>query len=191
MALAVLEALRSQDLPPEILDDENVSVTLPRRLGLSDVIEAQIRRYRDEARRGRRIPEQEMQDLLRLVIRRPDSEDVFLAVGRALHRPVSRGPLRRAIPGPLTLRLARRRVEKRLRTLFGGSLVRKAGKGFAIEAEDEFLIASDPGGDACQLVTGLAGATLGSYTGDGSPVVHVSCIGTGGAACRWERKEEA
>jgi hypothetical protein len=190
VALAVLETLRSQDLPPEILDDENLTLTLPRRLGLSDVIESQIRRYREEARRGRRIPEQEMLDLLRLVIRRPDSEDVFREVGHALHRPVQRGPFRPVLPTRIILVLARRRVERRLRTLFGGRLVKGSGKGFVLEAADDFLIASDPGGDACHLVTGLATLTLRAYVGDGARVIHSSCVGARDAGCRWEMKED-
>ena len=122
VALAILETLRTQDLPEEILDDENVTITLPRRLGLSDVIEAQIRRYRADARLRRRIPEREVMDLLRLVVRRPDSEDVFLEVGRALYPQASTGRRRRFLPRGMALSLARGRAQRELRRLFGSRL---------------------------------------------------------------------
>ena len=53
--LTLLESLRDQDLPEEFLQDENPSVTMPRRLGLSDVVDKQIRIYRDAVRQRRRM----------------------------------------------------------------------------------------------------------------------------------------
>ena len=48
VALTLLEVIKQQDIPSEVLESEDPTVTMPRRLGLSDVIEMQIRRYRDE-----------------------------------------------------------------------------------------------------------------------------------------------
>ncbi len=188
VALAILETLRTQDLPAEILDDENVSVTLPRRLGLSDVIEAQIRRYRSDARLRRKIPEQELMDLLRLVVRRPDSEDVFLEVGRALHPRPTRG-LRRFLPRRLALSLARARSQRELRRLFGRRLVRSSGKGFILDHAHDLLIRSDPGGDACALVTGFLEQVIREYAGPGGAVLHPACLARGDGGCRWEFQE--
>ncbi len=188
VALAVLETLRTQDLPAEILDDENVSVTLPRRLGLSDVIEAQIRRYRSDVRLRRKIPEQEIMDLLRLVVRRPDSEDVFLEVGKALYPRPSRR-LGRLLPRRLALSLARTRSQRELRRLFGRRLVRSAGKGFILDHAHDLLIRSDPGGDACALVTGFVEQVIREYAGPGGAVLHPACLARGDAGCRWEFQE--
>ena len=54
--LILLETLRDRDRPEEVLEDEDVSVSLPRRLGLSDVVMVQIRRFQEERLepRGRR-----------------------------------------------------------------------------------------------------------------------------------------
>lgn len=185
VALHLLEALRSQDLPSEVLDDENLTITLPRRLGLSDVVDQQIRRYKDDARRRRRLTDAEIQDLIRLVIRRPDSRDVFLQVGADLHgRPAEPG-WRRLLPRRLAHALARRRVRQRLRALFGRPLVHPAGSPFVLDAADDLLIRSDPGGDACEVVTGLARAEL-SRLGVGSDgLVHVTCRSRGDDRCRW------
>ena len=54
MALRLLEAIKAQDSPPEVFEDEDPTVTMPRRLGLSNVVERQIRTYRHFVRRGTR-----------------------------------------------------------------------------------------------------------------------------------------
>ena len=84
VALTLLEVIRQQDLPTEVLESEDPSHTMPRRLGLSDVIDMQIRRYREEVRHRARITDDEFRDLVRLVIRRPDSEEVFFHTGSIL-----------------------------------------------------------------------------------------------------------
>jgi hypothetical protein len=188
VALALLETLRSQDFPAEILQDENVTLTLPRRFGLSDVIEAQIRRYRADARRRRRVPEEDILDLMRLVVRRPDSEDVFMEVGRALYpRPSER--LRRFLPRRVALSLARSRAQRELRRLFGRRFLHAGGKGFVVDGAHDLLIRSDPGGDACALVTGFLEQILREYVGPGGAVLHVACIARRDQRCRWEFQE--
>ena len=42
VALRLLEVMRDMDLPTELLGDENLTLTIPRRFGLSDVVERQI-----------------------------------------------------------------------------------------------------------------------------------------------------
>ena len=82
MALRLLEVLRDLDHPGEILEDENPSVTMPRRLGLSDVVDRQIRTYREDVKQRVRLTDGEIRDLFRLVTRRPDAKEVFLRAGR-------------------------------------------------------------------------------------------------------------
>jgi hypothetical protein len=186
VALLVLETLRSQDFPTEVLEDEDVSVTLPRRLGLSDVIDAQIRRYQADARLRRRIPEQELIDLLRLVVRRPDSEEVFLAVGRALFPRASRG-IRRLYPRKMAIGLARRRAQGELKRRFGRKILRPGGKGFVLEHAHDLFLQGDPGGDACAVVTGLLERIVETYAGpQAGKVHHSSCLARRGDRCRWE-----
>ena len=161
LALALLETLKEQDLPPEILDDENVSVTLPRRLGLSHVVETQIHRYREEARRRRRIPDREVADLFQLVCRRPDAEQVFLRVGERLAgRGTGGGGRGRILPVRLSRYLARRRIQRRLRWLFGRRMVRTTGRPLRVELVDDFLVRADGPGHACNIVLGFAQVEL-------------------------------
>ncbi len=189
MALALLEAVRDLDQPGEVLDDENLTLTLPRRFGLSEVVESQIQRYRQEAKRGRRIPELEVQDLIRLVVRRPDAERVFHAVGRSLTSADGAPAWRRVLPDRLILELARKRIHRRLRVLFGGRFLSAPRGSFQLKAENELLVETDPEGDACAVVTGMSQAVVDAYWSTPRRVAHITCRGRGDESCRWELDE--
>lgn len=191
VALALLEVIRDQDLPGEVLADEDLTLTLPRRLGLSDVIEAQIRRYRDEMKRRRRVSDDEIHDLVRLVVRRPDSPDVFRLVGRRLAGMEGEGPGWRAyLPRRVAFALARRQARRRLKALFGRKLGEFLKGPLTLEGTDLLLIRSDPGGDACLLLDGLLSAVLERYAGPGVSVIHETCQARGHDTCRWVAVEE-
>ena len=189
LALALLETVRNRDQPNEVLDDENVSLTLPRRFGLSGVVEDQIRRYKQEARRGRRIPEVEVRDLIRLVARRPDARWVFHEVGCFLIGKGGALVLRKVLPKWLLLYLARNRIQRRLRLVFGGKFLSIGQGRFQIEATHQLLVEADPGGDACALVTGLSQTVIDVYGFAPTQVIHVSCMARGGEKCRWELED--
>lgn len=188
--LTLLEVLRNQDLPEEVLEDENVALTMPRRLGLSDVVDRQIRNYRDAVRKRRRMTDDEMRDLVRLVVRRPDAEDVFREAGVLLAGggPGPRlhpGRLRRALPRGVCFALARREVRRRLRSLFGRRVGGFTPGPFALEGRSLLFIQSDPGGDACHFVSGLCQSVLDRSVGGSHKVVHAQCESRGDDLCRW------
>lgn len=190
VGLTLLEVLRHQDLPVEVLESEDPSRTMPRRLGLSDVVERRIGVYRRDVRKGRRHTYGELHDLVRLVIRRPDSEELFFRAGRILAtRARSERPRRntwaRLLPRAVAFALARRRVRGRLRKLFGHRVGEFGSGPFTFEARSHLFIASDPGGDACYFATGLSEAVVQSFVGDDSRVVHVQCQARKDALCRW------
>ena len=196
VGLTILEVIRRQDLPSEVLESEDTSVTMPRRLGLSDVIDRQIRRYREEVRRGRRISDAEITDLVRLVVRRPDSEEVFFNAGKILAGEDSgSGGLRQVLPRAVAYALARRKVRRRLQRLFGRRIGGFAPGLFTMEGRALIFIQSDPGGDACQLVSGLCQGVLDRYLGGEARVVHSLCECRKDSLCRWtvfaERKASA
>ena len=186
VALRLLEVLKDQDLPGEILEDEDPTQTMPRRFGLSDVVDRQIRTYRDDVRKGIRLTDAEVRDLFRFVIRRPDGEDVFQHVGRLLAT-VSR-PTRwtRLIPLSARYAVARARARRKLKRLFGRQ-VGGFGRGpFSIEGRSLFFVESDPGGAACHLMSGFCQEIL-EYTGGGkATVTHSLCQARGDPICRWE-----
>lgn len=186
VALALLEAIRDLDHPGEILADEDVSLTLPRRLGMSAVVENQIRRYRDEVRRRRRVSDAEFRDLVRLVVRRPDSEEVFRRVGVRLSDAEDEASRWwGALPRKLRMAVARRRARRRLKALFGRPVGTFLGEPFVLEGRDMLFVESDPGGDACLLVSGLLEAVVGRYAGAEHRVRHEACQARGDPRCRW------
>jgi hypothetical protein len=186
VALRLLEVLRDLDHPGEILEDENPSVTMPRRLGLSDVVERQIRSYREDVKRRARLTDAEIRDLFRLVIRRPDAKEIFLRAGRTL-ADAERGPTwRRLMPRRVALALARSRVRRRLTALFGRRIGGFGRGHFSVEGRSLLFVEADPGGDACSLVSGLCQATLEHATGRPARLAHVLCQARGDALCRWE-----
>lgn len=194
--LTLLEVLRSQDRPEEVLQDEDVSVTMPRRLGLSEVVERQIRNYQEAVRRRRRMTDDEMRDLVRLVVRRPDAEDVFRAAGFKLAategpaRDVP-GPLRRLVPRGVSFALARREVRRRFTKLFGRRIGGFAPGPFALEGRSLVFIESDPGGDACHFVSGFCQSVIDRRVGGGYRVIHAQCQSRGDDTCRWTVSADA
>lgn len=183
VALTFLEVLQASDRPFEVFEEEDTSITMPRRLGLSDVVERRIRNYQEETKKGRKISDEEFMDLVRLVVRRPDARAVFLECGARLAGKPPRQ--RRLVPRKLGLALARRRVTKRLKTLFGRRIGGFADGAFVLEGRSLLFIQSDSGGDACSLVSGLCSATVSGAVKDPPTVGHIACEARGDAYCRW------
>jgi hypothetical protein len=185
VALRLLEVMRDLDAPPEILEDEDTAVTLPRRLGLSDVVGRQIRSYREDVRKGVRLTDDEIRDLFRLVIRRPDSADIFLKLGETLAGDGS-GWWRKGLPKGMALALARTRVRKTLKSLFGRRVGGFGRGNFSVEGRGLLFIEADPGGDACELVSGLCQGAIQRVSGREARVTHTLCQSRGDELCRWE-----
>ncbi len=186
VALVLLEVMRARDVPDEVLEDEQFTVTLPRRLGLSDVVDTQIRRYREEVRRSRKVSQGELRDLILLIIRRPDAEEMLAETGQILglgRRPGREGA--RRLPAWLGSALARRRVDRRLAELFGRGLWRFAPGPFALVARRHLLVEIDPGGAACALVSGLCQELVERYLGARVRVQHTHCRALGDPDCKW------
>src|SRR6476646_2218992 len=83
LPLSLLEAIRSVDTP-EGDDIEYVQELRNKRLGLSDTVHAQIRRYGDALRRSQPISALEATSLATLIGRRSDAETIFRNAGRAV-----------------------------------------------------------------------------------------------------------
>ena len=180
VALTLLEVIQANDRPFEV-------VTIPRRFGLSDVVERRIRDYQVETKRGRKISDQEFGDLIRLVIKRPDARAIFMECGVRLGGKFSRNP--RWTPRRLSVAIARRRVRRRLQALFGRSVGGFADGPFTLEGRSLLFIQSDPGGAACALVSGMCSATLKHVMPDPPSIDHIACEARGDALCRWSTRE--
>jgi hypothetical protein len=186
VGLSLLEVIRALDLPTEVLAAEDPTQTMPRRLGLSEVVDHQIRLFREQVRKRGKITDREAQALFHLVLRRPDSEEAFFQAGELLTSDAKppRG-LSRLSSDKGLFTLSRRQVRKRIRTLFGRHIGGFAHGAFNLEAKGHFLLDLDPGGDACALVTGLSQAVLSRNLRRPVKVTHTSCEARKQELCRW------
>jgi hypothetical protein len=181
--LALLESVRSHDRPGEILEDEDLTISLPRRLGLTGVIETQIFRYEAAQKAGRAVRVDEVMSLIRLVMRRPDAEPILRETGQRMarwhfrHAPALWSRVLHRAPAPLGLRSARR--------LQAGSAI-NALKPFVIRISDCTAAQLEESGLGCTLVTGLIEEQLLLSTGKPRRVRHTCCLAHGNDLCEWE-----
>lgn len=191
LPLLLLEAMRDRDRPEEVLEDEDITSSMPRRLGLSEVVRVQIDRFEKEVKQRRPQLPSQVEDLLRLVIRRPDCEEIFSATGRRLSERYWRersGFMRgliRLLPRPLALISAQRAGKRMLRDLAGNSRLSLTRRPVALSINSTMTARADPGGAACALYTGALTSLLELYTGRKYRVTHERCGGAGGGACAW------
>lgn len=192
VALALLEALRSSDAPDEVLEEEDVQQSLPRRLGLSEVVGTQIRRYRELKDRKAKMGARELADLFVLVARRPDAGAVFERAGdwlarrqlreKRLRRGMARAPLPAALQRHLALRTARSVAGQ----VNPGSSVRTERDPPALVLEGSLPAAAGVP-EACHVVRSALSTSLalhGLEPGAGG-TQHPLCESRGDSCCLW------
>lgn len=191
LPLSLLEQLRIQDLPPEMLEAEDLAAHLPRRLGLTGVVETQIQRYKQAHRRGQSVPTDEVADLIRLVLRRPDAESILLATGHDIARRAfeARSAIVTALlpllPRGMLLGAVRRAVHRVLRRVVGTTQLTVTGKPITIRASRTLAALVDASGTACAVYTGIIEESARAYTRRRYGVDHHLCEGRGDAYCEW------
>lgn len=171
-----------------MLENEVIARTIPRRFGLSEVVERQIELYREYSRQGRRLSSDELSGFVKLVKKRPDSARVFFETGAGLareHLP----PRRRWLPRSARLARVRRAAERTLTRLFGQRLGGFVSGPFALEVSASPLVQLDSTGDACELVTGFCQGALRQGVDEGLTVVKLSCETRGARSCKWSLKD--
>ena len=187
VGLALLEAVRDVDVPTETFEDENLSYTMPRRFGVNRVIAVQIDWHREAARSGQHMRSQELVDLIRLVARRPDAEQIFRLAGSRLARPAEGGPgLYRIVPEFIRRWRAAADLRKRTRNVLGRSFGVVTRDPLAMEAELDLLVQGDASGRACSMMAELIRSTARRHLTEAVTVRHVDCVARGGRRCRWE-----
>jgi predicted hydrocarbon binding protein len=189
--LQLLEAVRAHDRPGEILEDEDVSVSLPRRLGLTGVVDTQIRRYQVARPWRRSVSTAEIQNLVRLVLRRPDAHPILLETGRRLARAhfesAPTGALR-ILPRTARLLAARRAARGLIGSILGGAAV-EVQKPLTVRTRATALATLDEDGSACAIVTGLLEELLTLWVGGGDAVAMTACASRGADSCEWSMVE--
>jgi len=196
LPLALLEALRAQDRPHEVLEDEDLTTSLPRRFGLTSVVASQIERYREAARKGRGVPADDVVDLIRLVLRRPDASQILDEAGHLAARQYFERIPRTAtsalgvLPRSAAAAAARRGARKLLRRLHGEGRLEMARKPWRIRLFDPVTARLGAPGTPCTFYTAALEECFFLYTKDRPQVTHSTCAALGGSCCEWSIVEE-
>jgi hypothetical protein len=175
--------MRERDQPDEILEEEDITLSLPRRLGLSEVVRLQIQRFETEVKHRRNQLPSQVEDLVRLVNKRPDAQEIFTEAGRRVARRFwsERSPgLRRLVnrsPRPLALLAAQRAGRRMMAALVGPARFKLTARPLTLRIEGTLTARADPTGAACAIYTGAFLELLEAYTRNPYRVLHASCEG--------------
>jgi predicted hydrocarbon binding protein len=190
LPLSLLEAVRDVDTPEGVLEAEFVDELRNKRLGLSDTVYIQIKRYTEAVRRNQRTAQEEAIALAKLIGRRPDAEAVLRAAGRFLAReaymtisPPTRGLLRfmpSLVSRPLALRNARRLARR-----YVNGNVRRVGTSVLLEIPRSITVGVAPAGAGCAFYESTLRELLRLLVGTTGAVEHTRCEGRGEGSCEW------
>lgn len=188
--LVLLEAVRSVDMPVGELEAEFVDELRTKRLGLSDTVLAQIRRYNEAVRRGHRLPFEEAAGIAKLIGRRPDAEAVFREAGRVLARQTyaritapSRA-LIRLLPTMIARPIALGHV-RRIGTRFLGGSLRRVGATILLEVPNSPTRDAAPRQAGCAFYEAILRELMQLLVGGVGAVEHVRCASRGEGTCEW------
>lgn len=190
LPLSLLEAVRAVDTPSGEHEAEFVPELRNKRLGLSDTVFAQIKRYTEAVKRKQRPPFDEAVALATLVGRRPDADSVFQEGGRIMARqayrtisPVTR-KLMLALPSllarPIALRHARR-ITKR----YADGAIRRVGSTVLLEVSKSVTLDAAPKFGGCTFYEAALRELMQLLVGGVGAVEHVRCASRGEGICEW------
>lgn len=188
--LALLEAVKAIDTPEAELDAELVHELRNKRLGLSETVLLQIRRYQEAARRHQRVPYDEVLALSRLIGRRPDADLAFREAGRRLARAAvsSVGATRRRAARVLPAMIGRPialGALKRIATRFLNGTLDRRGSSLILEVAAPVSADAAPRGAGCGLYEAAFREALHVLADMDGSVDHVLCRTRGDARCQW------
>lgn len=191
LPLVLLQVIQRQDTPPELLPEEDAGSLFPQRLGLSGVVERQIRVFSRLARQRRGVEESQVAGLLELIVRRPDADEIFEAAGKTLagfQLSGTTGWLLR-FSRHLPQAMQQRAVMRAIRGVHGTILIADdleidAGP-IEIRATDPLTVRVQADRTACTLYGSLAGGLLELSGSAPTAVLHPACQGRGDERCVW------
>jgi predicted hydrocarbon binding protein len=188
--LALLEAIRRIDTPADPTETEYVTELRNKRLGLSDTVYTQIRRYTDALKRGQRIPFAEAEGLGTLIGRRADAAQLFHHAGEILAQaiyesisPTPRGTIR-VMPGFISRPVALKQIGAISEKFFEGSLER-TGTFLSLKVPESVTVNGSPKSAGCVFYETAFRQILKMLIDAGDQVDHVHCAQRGEGFCEW------
>jgi predicted hydrocarbon binding protein len=190
LPLSLLEAVRSVDAPQDDQEAELVPELRNKRLGLSETVYAQIRRYSAAAKKRERTPQDEAVALARLIGRRSDASEVFESAGRILAREslATTSPMTQQIilvlPSILARPLALRQA-RRIATRFLNGTMTRVGSALVLEVPVSVTLDSAPNERGCAYYESVLRELVRLLVGGTGAVEHVRCTSRGEGTCEW------
>lgn len=189
LPLSLLEAIRSVDTP-EGDDIEYVQELRNKRLGLSDTVHAQIRRYGDALRRSQPIGLVEATSLATLIGRRADAEEIFRSAGRGVARRIYEripGATRRmthVFPSFLARPIAFRRLRSSFAKYLDGDLRRGEGS-LLLEVKRSATADGAANSAGCAFYGAALEELIALLLPVKHSVEHTRCVKSGARSCEW------
>ncbi len=190
LPLSFLEAVRHVDSPDVDVEAELVSDLRNKRLGLSDTVYNQIRRFTDAVKRRQRTSHDEAVGLATLIGRRPDAEAVFRAAGRylAAEAYLSISPMTRRIllvlPSLITRPIALRHTRRLSARYFNGR-VSRIGSSVYLEVSRSVTVTAAQRSIGCAYYEAGLKELLRLMVNSVGGVEHVRCDARGEGSCSW------
>src|SRR6478672_78194 len=195
--LSLLEAVRSVDIPEGGEDEvEYVQEHRNKRLGLSDTVIAQIRRYKDAMKRNQPIAIHEASGISRLIGRRPDAENIFTRAGTIVANRIyqlisaTTRQIIHLLPGFLARPLAFRQV-KRAGEKYLGASVRRVGASIVLGVRESVTYGTAPKAVGCLFYESALREMLKLLVNGGGMIDHVHCRERGEDICEWRAEWRA
>lgn len=190
LPLSFLEAVRDVDSPVEDFEAELVGDLRNKRLGLSDTVYMQIKRFTDAVKRGQRTGHDEAVGLAKLLGRRPDAEAVFRAAGRHMAAEaygaiggVSRRMmlvLPSILARPIALGHTRRMAQRYL-----NASISRVGSNVYLEVHRSVTLDTAPRSIGCTYYEASLKEVLRLLVNSVGAVEHVRCATRGEGTCSW------
>lgn len=190
LPLSFLEAVRNVDSPVEDFEAELVGELRNKRLGLSDTVYMQIKRFTDAVKRGQRTGHDEAVGLAKLLGRRPDAEAVFRAAGRHMAAEaygaiggVSRRMmlvLPSILARPIALGYTRRMARRYL-----NASISRVGSNVYLEVNRSVTLDTAPRSIGCTYYEASLKELLRLLVNSVGAVEHVRCATRGEGTCSW------
>jgi predicted hydrocarbon binding protein len=194
--LSLLESIRRIDTPPDQAETEYVPELRNKRLGLSETVYTQIRRYNDALKRGQKIPFAEAEGLGTLIGRRPDSKELFRSAGSILANDIyqsmsapTRGTVR-VLPEFLSRPMALKHLTAIGEKYFGGTVERN-GSFISLRVPESVTVNGSPDSAGCVFYEVAFGELVQLLTGSAAQVEHVQCSQKGEGVCEWRAEWSA